>query len=164
MCVYVHARLPAEFQWLLYGRRDGTCVGFFFSVCVSLCFWQNSCVLNQCAVGNAASPKVNWTRGITVGKVLNVNLVVRWNQTARRVPQPLIMHVVKALAEELGVPAAPAAFWVMLMTWLHKGTVCFNYGRVLGSWLLLCFSVSLIFLRLLPQSCFLSLAPLAWAL
>lgn len=114
-----------------------------------------TCFESMRAAGKAALQKVNWTRGITVGKVLNVKLIMRCNQTARRVPRPLIMYVLKALTKELSVPTAPAACWVMLMTWLHKGTVCFNYGRVLGSWLLLSFSVSLIFLRLLPQSSFL---------
>ncbi len=68
---------------------------------------------------------------------MNVKLIMRWNlqhQTA-----PLITYVLKAPAEELTALMAPAGYWVMLMTWLHKGTVCLNYGRVLAAWLLLPF-------------------------
>lgn len=68
-----------------------------------------------------------------------------WNlqhQIAPRVLRPLITYVLKAKTEELGAPMAPAVYWVMLMTWLHKGTVCFNYGRVLGS----CIQIPFLFL------------------
>lgn len=82
--------------------------------------------------------EVNQTHEITVVKVLNVKLIRRWNlQHQRRLPCLVASHHV--CSEELNAPAALALCRVLLMTWLHKGAVCFNYGRVLGSWLLLSF-------------------------
>lgn len=86
------------------------------------------------------------------------------HQTAAGARRRLIAYVLTAPRRRK--PGAPAMCRVILMTWPHKGTVCFNYGRALDPRLLLSASLPLIFppllhARFLPLS---EVLPLTWAL